>query len=168
MMGENSHKSVYFLISVVALYFLTAVFRWDAVVQSLVFSYNIALNVIPVFAAIFLIMAGFNYFISPQSVKKHIGRSSGIRRWVFAVAGGIISTGPIYMWYPMLKDLKKHGVSYGFIAAFLYNRAVKIPLLPLIIVYFGLKYTIVLTAVMIAASLAQGIIFEALEGGEFI
>jgi uncharacterized membrane protein YraQ (UPF0718 family) len=64
------------------------------------------------------------------------------------------------MWYPLLSDLQKKGVKNSFIATFLYNRAIKPALLPLIIFYFGLAFTIVLTIVMIIASVFQGLIVE--------
>lgn len=113
-------------------------------------------------------MVALEYFVSPENVRKYLGKSAGLKRWLIAVAGGIISTGPIYMWYPMLRQLRKKGVKYGFIATFLYNRAVKPPLIPMIILYFGLKYTVVLTIVMIIISIVQGIIFEKIEGGGFL
>ena len=64
------------------------------------------------------------------------------------------------MWYPLLNDLQKQGVKNGFIATFLYNRAVKIPLLPVMILYFELKYVILLTAVMVLISVIQGLVVE--------
>ena len=68
----------------------------------------------------------------------------------------------------MLKDLKKHGAGFGFVATFLYNRAVKIPLLPVMFFYFGLTFVVVLTIVMIIASIIQGWIIEKIEKGGFI
>jgi hypothetical protein len=81
---------------------------------------------------------------------------------LIAISGGILSTGPIYMWYPLLNDLQKQGMRPSLIAVFLYNRAVKIPLMPLIIIYFGWIYMIVLLVVMIVVSIAQGWITEKL------
>ncbi len=100
-------------------------------------------------------------------VNKHLSKSSGMKRWFIAILGGLISTGPIYMWFPMLREMKDNGVSYGFIACFLYNRAVKPPLIPVMIFYFGLKFTLVLGFVMIFMSIIQGILFEKMEG-EFL
>jgi hypothetical protein len=45
-------------------------------------------------------------------------------------------------------------------ATFLYNRAVKVPLLPLMIYYFGIAFTAVLTAYMILFSVAVGAVTE--------
>jgi len=81
---------------------------------------------------------------------------------VFVIIGGMLSTGPIYMWYPLLADLRNRGLNYGLIACFLYNRAIKIPLLPIAIFYFGWKYIIILSFVMIFISIIQGILINKL------
>ena len=156
-------KSWYFLGVVLVAYVVLGFFRMDLILNSFDFTLKILKNIIPVFIMVFGLMAFVNYYINPKRVAKYLGKSSGVKRWFFSIVGGLISTGPIYMWYPMLKDLKNKGVNYGFIATFLYNRAIKPPLLPLLIFYFGLKFTVVLTFVMILMSVVQGIIFEKIE-----
>jgi uncharacterized membrane protein YraQ (UPF0718 family) len=158
--GKKSYAGFYFLLIVVIFYVLVGVFRAELVLPSLEFSLNIAKSILPVFILVFVFMAGINYFVSPKAVARHLGKESGIRRWIFAVAGGILSTGPIYMWYPMLRDFKDKGVNYGFVATFLYNRAIKLPLLPVIIFYFGLEFTVVLTVLMVIFSIIQGVLIE--------
>ena len=76
---------------------------------------------------------------------------------------GIVSHGPIYVWYPLLRDLKQHGMRSGLVAVFLYNRAIKIPLLPIMIFYFGVFFVIILCIYMIIASVFQGKIIEIIE-----
>ena len=161
--SEKSYIGWYFLLVVIILYLVTIFLKFDAILPSLNFSLKILISVIPIFILVFIIMIVVNYYITPKSVNKYLGKSSGLKRWVIAIIGGIISTGPIYMWYPMLKELKKKGVNYGFIATFLYNRAIKLPLIPMIIFYFGLKYTIILMIVMILFSILQGMIIEKME-----
>ena len=78
-----------------------------------------------------------------------------------------MSSGPIYMWYPLLSDLKKKGLNSGFIACFLYNRSIKIAILPMAILYFGWKYVLVLSVVMILMSVAQALLINKLiDGGK--
>lgn len=166
--SEKSYLGWYFLLIVIVLYVIIGLLKIEALLPSLRFSFKIIKNIVPVFGVIFALMVAFNLFVSPYSVRKYLGKSSGFRRWLIAIGGGIVSTGPIYMWYPLLKELKKQGVQYGFIATFLYNRAIKPPLIPMMVVYFGLKYTAVLTMVMITTSVIQGIIFEKVEGGGFL
>ncbi|MEA2074619.1 MAG: hypothetical protein U9O85_02630 [Euryarchaeota archaeon] len=78
---------------------------------------------------------------------KYAGEGSGIKGWFLAISAGIISHGPIYIWYPLLKELRDRGMRSGLIAAFMYSRAIKIPLLPYIVI----------------ASLAVGEIIEIIE-----
>jgi len=160
MKGKKNHGNWYFLLSVAILYIAIAFFDPQTILSSLEFSFLIIKNIVPVFILVFVLMVIVNYYVTPQKLVKYLGKK---RKWLFAILGGIISTGPIYMWYAMLRELKEKGVGYGFIATFLYNRAIKPPLIPVIIYYFGLKFTIVLTGVMIIFSVLQGMIIEKLE-----
>ena len=153
--------SWYFLITILLIYLLLFIFRKDLFSSSMNFFYNILLKIIPIFILVFVLMSLSNYFITPKFVMKHL-REKGIKKWFFTIIGGILSTGPIYMWYPLLADLKNKGLNYGLIACFLYNRAIKIPLLPIAIFYFGWKYILILSSVMIIASIIQGILINKL------
>ncbi len=162
-MKKRSYAGEYFLLSVAILYLVIGFFKIDLILPSLIFSLKILKNIVPVLVLVFVLMTLVEYYIPPKAISKYVGKSSGIKKWVVAIVGGIISTGPIYMWYPMLKELKKQGASYGFVATFLYNRAIKIPLIPLLIFYFGLEYVIILTVVMMIMSVIIGLIFDKIE-----
>ena len=151
----------YFLIGMLIVYLFLFLIRQDLFSSSINFFYNIILKIIPVFILVFILMAITNYFITPKFVMKHL-KERGIKKWFFVIVGGILSTGPIYMWYPLLADLKNKGLNYGLIACFLYNRAIKIPLLPIAVFYFGWKYIIILSFVMIFVSVIQGILINKL------
>jgi len=153
--------SWYFLIGMLIVYLIVFFIKQDLFSLSIIFFYNILLKIIPVFILVFLLMSLTNYFITPKFVMKHLGRK-GIKKWFFIIVGGILSTGPIYMWYPLLADLKNKGLSYGLIACFLYNRAIKIPLLPIAIFYFGWQYILVLSMIMIFVSVLQGMLINKL------
>jgi uncharacterized membrane protein YraQ (UPF0718 family) len=96
------------------------------------------------------------WFIKPEIVKIYLGEQSGFKGYIFAILSGIISVGSVYIWYPLLKDLRKSGMSNKLIAVFIYNRSIKLHLLPVMILYFGLKFTLVLTMVTILFSLIVG------------
>jgi len=151
--------SWYFLIIILLIYLLLFIFRQDLFSLSLNFFYNILKKIIPIFILVFVLMSLTNYFITPKFIMKHL-REKGIKKWFFIIIGGILSTGPIYMWYPFLADLKDKGLNYGFIACFLYNRAIKIPLIPLMIFYFTIRYVLILAVVMMVMSVVQGIIIN--------
>ncbi len=153
--------SWYFLIIIILIYFLLLIFKQDLFFSSFNFFNEIILKIIPIFILVFILMSLTNYFITPKFIMKHF-REKGIKKWFFVIIGGILSVGPIYMWYPLLKDLKNKGLNYGLIACFLYNRAIKIPLLPIAIFYFGWRYILILSFVMIIMSVIQGIIINKL------
>jgi len=157
---EQSHTSLYFLLIVIGLYVITCIINANALVPVFKFLVSILKKIVPILILVFALMVLVNWLISPQKLVKYLGEGAGVKGWLIAVAGGILSTGPIYVWYPLLNDMQKHGVKNSFIAAFLYNRAIKIPLLPLLIFYFGWIYTIILSVVMIIVSIFQGIIVE--------
>lgn len=158
---EQISGAWYFLIGMLIVYLFLFFIRQDLFSLSINFFYNIILKIIPVFILVFILMAITNYFITPKFVMKHL-KERGIKKWFFVILGGILSTGPIYMWYPLLADLKNKGLNYGLIACFLYNRAIKIPLLPIAVFYFGWKYIIILSFVMIFISVIQGILINKL------
>jgi len=154
--------SWYFLLTVILVFFILYFIKADYFFSSFDFFSKILVKIIPIFIIVFILMIILNYTISTKKLTKYMGKESGIKAWLIAIFGGIISHGPIYMWYPLLADLKEKGLKYGLIACFLYNRAVKIPILPLMIFYFSLKYVIILTIVMVLMSVIQGIIIDKL------
>ncbi len=152
-------KSWYFLLIIILIYLIISIFNKEIYLNSLIFFNQLIYKIIPIFLLVFVLMTLSNYFITPNFVTRHL-KDKGLKKWFFVVVGGILSSGPIYMWYPLLADLKKRGLSYGLIACFLYNRAIKIPLLPLAIIYFSWQYIFILTLVMIFMSVIQGILIN--------
>ena len=49
-------------------------------------------------------------------------------------------------------------------AVFLYSRAVKLPLLPMLVHYFGITYTMVLVGYLILFSIISGLVMEQIYG----
>jgi ABC-type amino acid transport system permease subunit len=45
---------------------------------------------------------------------------------------------------------------YGLMAAFFYARAIKVPLLPIMVSYFGLAFTVLLSFYILVAAWIQG------------
>ena len=160
MINYKDNKSLFFLFFVILIYLVILIINTNKFVAAINQFFNIFKNVFYVLIIIFILMIITEYFINPKIIVKYIGKNAGIKGWIISIIGGIISTGPIYMWYPLLKDLKKKGARNAYIAAFLYNRSVKIPIIPIMIFYFTLKYVIVLLFIMIFISIVQGIILE--------
>lgn len=151
----------YFLIAVGLLYIILLVVDPALFRESAMFSGKVLIKILPAFVFVFLLMFAVDIFVTRQLVLKYLGKKGGVK-WLFAIVGGIISTGPIYAWYPLLKELRDKGMSHGLVTCFLYNRPIKLPLFPVFIVYFGIKFVAVLSLVMITASIIQGMIMDKL------
>lgn len=157
--SEAPKTGWYFLVVIILVYIITYLIKPNLISPALNYLLKIIIKIIPVFILIFLIMFLTNYLITPKTLADYLSKKRK-RNWLIIIIAGIISTGPIYMWYPMLAELKERGLRQGFIATFLYTRAVKPALIPLMIFYFGLAYTITLTVVMIIYSIIQGLTLE--------
>jgi len=158
---------LYFLAIVLLVYIVVFFLERDGAARSLKASYDVLVQIIPVLLLVLVIMGVMNYLVSPKGIRKYVGEGSGAKGWAIAIGAGILSHGPIYVWYPFLRDLRDQGMRSGLIAAFLYNRGIKIPLLPIMIFYFGLSFAGVLVAYMVVASVVQGKLIEVLEGSSW-
>ena len=117
---------------------------------------NIFLDMLVPLCLVFLLMILLNLYLKPAQIARFLGKGAGIKGILLPAVAGIISTGPIYVWYPLLRDLKEKGAGNSPIAIFLYNRAVKPFLLPVIIAYFGWVYVVILTILTVLGSIAIG------------
>ena len=132
----------------------------DKAGQAIRSSGNVFLGMLVPLVLVFVIMLLINLFLKPAAVAKFLGKGSGIKGIALSVVAGIISTGPIYAWYPLLKDLREKGAGESSIAIFLYNRAVKPFLLPVMIGYFGWIYVSVLIVLTTLASVVVGFLIS--------
>ncbi|MBN1190913.1 MAG: hypothetical protein JXA46_14250 [Dehalococcoidales bacterium] len=128
----------------------------DKAALALKSSGNIIFSMLLSLGMVFLIMLLINIFLKPAQIIRFLGKNAGVKGILFSIAAGIISSGPIYAWYPLLKELKEKGAGNHILAIFLYNRAVKPFLLPVMIYYFGWLYVVLLTFLMILSSIASG------------
>ena len=116
----------------------------------------------PILLMVLFLMALMNRFFNPKSIAKHLGEESGFKGWIIALFGGILSHGPSYVWYPMLQQMRDDGAKDGLIVAFFYARSIKIPWLPVMVSYFGITFTIILSIYVILAAWIQGLITQKL------
>ena len=162
-MSEKGNSSGwYFLLAVICLYLLAAVLDPKKTVSAVGMFVDVSRSILPALILMFVFMTLMNYHVNAKTLAATMGRNAGLRKWVITIVAGIISSGPIYIWYPVLGDLHEKGVGYGMIATFLYNRSVKIPFLPILASYFGLTYVICLITVTVGISVIQGLLIDRL------
>jgi uncharacterized membrane protein YraQ (UPF0718 family) len=156
-------SGIYFLALVLLAYLLLFSTTPDKALAALAESWLVLAKLLPVLMAVIVLLGLFNSFFNPKKMAKFLGSESGLRGWLIAVAGGILSHGPVYIWFPLLSDLRGHGTKIGLIAAFIYVRAIKLPWIPLMVEYFGWPFTIIISIYLIIAGVVQGMLIDFFE-----
>lgn len=97
---------------------------------------------LPLILALVMLFA-LNLFITPAHVARFLGSRAGTKGVLLSSAAGIFSMGPIYAWFPLLKSLREKGAADFHLANFLGCRAVKPVLVPLMVTYFGWRFSLI-------------------------
>jgi len=156
---------LWFLLAVLLLYGIAFLLDPTSTNLALDRSAELFSRLLPVLGFVISVLFIASLLLQPSWVRENLGERSGPRGWVLAVAGGILSAGPVYPWYAMLGDLRSKGMRTALMSVFLYNRAIKLPLLPLLIHYFGPTYALILFVYLILFSLPAGLLLERLIDG---
>ncbi len=159
---KKSRSGLVMLAVVALLYLVLGLLHPDKTVAALGESLGVLKMIIPILLLVFFLMALLNAYIDEKAISRHMGEESGIKGWLLALVGGILSHGPGYVWYPLLQNLREQGAKEGLIVAFIYARAIKIPWIPLMITYFGWSFTLVYTFWVVVGAWLQGIIAQRL------
>jgi len=121
-----------------------------------IFIHQLIFILIIIFVFTFII----NLMLNNSKIKNILKGTKNHTKYIISILWWILSTWPIYMWYPFLKEMKKHWLNYWHIATFIYARSVKIPMLAAMIFYFWLKYTIIFNITLIISSVLVWIIID--------
>ena len=159
---KRAVRLLVFPASVLFIYGILFIIMPDKASTALRSSGKVFFNIIMPLCLVFILMLVLNIFLKPAYITKFLGKGAGIKGILLSATAGIISAGPIYAWYPMLKALREKGADDSLIAIFLGNRAVKPFLLPIMISYFGWIYVLILTVFTIFGSLVIGFCVDVL------
>lgn len=160
MKNKKISGKIYFLLFVVLVYATVYLFDANLFTSSLQKTLDMFIKIVPILFLTFAIMTLVNYFVTSERIKKHLLDKSIFKKYFYFVLFGIFVSGPPYIIFPMLKDLKNKGVTNDLLAIFLYNRNVKIPFLIVMIYYFGVKFTVINSVLIIIFSIFNGLLVK--------
>ncbi len=156
---KSSNTSLIFLgvvvLSYIVLYFIDSV----KTIAAINYVIAIILEIIPILLIVYVIMVIFS-LLDEKKLKKAIDKAPKLLKYVLMSILGTISHGPIYAWYPFLKDLNEKGLSRGPIGTFLYSRGIKLTLIPMLVSFFDLKFVIILTITTLVFSVFEGFLID--------
>lgn len=149
-----------FFILVAFWFLISSVFQPDTFLDILRLFISTIYHILPILWIIYLIIFLFGLVWSNKKFSHFLEHWNYGKKLLLSVLVGIISSWPIYLRYGFLKKLHSAGLSLGHITAFSYARAIKIPLFPMMIVYFGLKFTLIFSGVLFVLSFVQAFIID--------
>jgi len=130
----------------------------DRAFAALKASGRVLFQIAPALCLAFVVMVLLNALVRPSHIRRFLGRRVKVKGVIFSTTAGILSMGPIYAWYPLLKDLREKGASDFHLANFLCCRAVKPALIPLMVSFFGWSFTLILGVLTILSAMLTGFI----------
>jgi uncharacterized membrane protein YraQ (UPF0718 family) len=145
------------LLAIISLiYVIIYFFNPRLIIDSLGYFLNILKQVAPILLVVFVLIFLFSKYLGAKKITQYLANQSGQKGMTISIFAGILSMGAAYIWYPLLKEVQEEGTSPSLIAAFLYAKSIKPQLFPLLIYYFGLNFSIVLTLYMILSAVISG------------
>ncbi len=117
-------------------------------------------TIFPVLILVYFLIFIFNLIIDKDYIKNFLKKWNYFSKLILSVVWGILSSWPVYLWYPLLKKFKQQWITDWHIASFIYARAIKIPLLLMMVSFFWLKYTLIFNLVVFVFAFIIWIIID--------
>ncbi|MBI9091796.1 MAG: hypothetical protein JEZ12_21505 [Desulfobacterium sp.] len=156
--GKRLSNGMGFFLIMVGLYMGVGIFDGTTMATALTNSGKMLVKLMPVMGFVFTVNALVSTFIHADWIEHHLGESSGWQGWVLVLGVSMVMPGSPFIIYPLLHELTQKGLKKSLAAVFLYNRTVKITFLPAMTLYFGIRYTVVLSVFILLAAVLNGII----------
>ncbi len=149
-----------FLLFVVLLYLILFFVDKNKTIESLYRLVKNTWSVLPVFLLVIFLTAVINYYFGKEKIARMLQTASSFKMYLISLLAGIISHGPVFVWYPLLKELQSKGLKNKALVTFIYARSIKLTLLPIMIGFFGQLYTVVFVFFIALAAVLQGVVFS--------
>ena len=122
----------------------------------------IFVTALPIIIAVFGLIGLTQAWISRERVSKMVGQESGWSGLLLAAVCGTILIGPAYIIFPLLMSLHQQGARWAVIATVLAAYTVKIPMIPLEVLFLGWKFSLVRGVLTLMFAIPMGLLLEKL------
>ncbi|MBU8849714.1 MAG: hypothetical protein KOO64_09230 [Desulfobacterales bacterium] len=149
-----------FLLTILAVYLVAAVIDPLTAQTAIIDFLKMFTKILPILGVVFVIMTLVNLYFTEERTRKILGQKSGVQGWIYTIITSVFMIGPPFVLYPILGTLKKRGMKDSLLAAMLYNKNITIYFMPVMVYYFGLKFTIIISIYIILFSVITGKFIE--------
>lgn len=133
----------------------------EILVKILSISGKYAIEMILIFPAVLILMGLADIWVPKNLVKKHLGETSGVKGIAIAIVLGTLTTGPMYIAFPIASEMLNKGASISNIIIFLGVWAsLKIPQIGVEVQFLGLKFSFLRFVFTIISIIVTGVITE--------
>jgi ferredoxin-type protein NapH len=165
---KNNLKQI-FKILIILTIFLFVLFQYypEKTSKSLNISWSYGLKMMSILPAVLILMGLVDVWIPNKSIKKYLGKDSGIKGILISILMGTLPTGPMYIAFPIAAELLKKEAGLKNIIIFLGVWAsLKIPQIGVEIQFLGLKFAALRFIFTLFSIVFIGIIIEFLNISE--
>ena len=145
-----------FLAAVLSAWLATALLQPENLGPAFTLFKQLLGEVVPVLGLVFALLFLANLFAEKTWIERHLGPGRGTRAWLLALAAGVLAAGPPWPWYALAGQFMQRGVRPGVAATVLFARSLKLPLLPLLVHFFGLAFTLSLSLWLLVLAFLGG------------
>ncbi len=118
------------------------------------------LTLLPTIVAVAYFTGIINVWFNRKMVAKFIGKESGIKGRLLGMIFGTFMVGPVYVFFPFMKELLGKGAEVGVIITIIGSWTVKINWLPFGISVLGWKFIVLMDLLIMAFALLNGYIIS--------
>ena len=133
--------------------------KMAAIINAKTFA-SVAVTLITVFVFVGL----FQVWVREEFILKHLGEESGFRGLLLGAALGTAIHGPLVGVFPLLKTLLNKGARLGVVVAIVSTWAIKVPMIPLELSFFGWRFTLARQLLLFASAFVMAPLMERLIG----
>jgi uncharacterized membrane protein YraQ (UPF0718 family) len=131
---------------------------WQALERGM----GVFVSALPIIIAVFGLVGLTQAWISRERVSQMVGQESGWSGLLLAALCGTILIGPAYIIFPLLMSLHQQGARWAVIATVLAAYTVKIPMIPLEVLFLGWKFSLVRGVLTLLLAIPMGLLLEKL------
>lgn len=161
-LAKQGFKGFKFLGFVIFLFILLYFVNASKTIDSLKYFTKNTLKVLPIFVLVIFLTALINYYFPKERIGQMLQGKSRWQTYTVSLLAGVISMGPIFAWFPLLKNLKDKNLEEGALVTFFYGKSIKLTLWPIMIGFFGQLFSLIFIFYIALAALMQGFLYALL------
>jgi uncharacterized membrane protein YraQ (UPF0718 family) len=128
--------------------------------------FNYLVQMLEIFPAVMILSGLLKIFVSKDIVGKYLGKTSGFRGLIIAVLLGTLPEGPLYIAFPLVKELREKGAKVSNLIIFMSAWAcIKIPQELVELQFLGLKFMALRLTLTIIFVIIMGLFAEKIYEG---